>query len=283
VAKLPEGVKAMKNRPRDLLILIILLLAGTAEAGTFWTETWDEPAPFSNWIPNCPECVDPNTGEAGAIDLGSGQGLNGTNAVRWTYNDLNTGGGPFMDRYGINLTSRVFWLTWWDRFSTGFQCSTSDTKLFQLFAYADYPAFTPGCVGGSLAIFVNGSKSLNGDTEVVYTSVSPNSDSQFHCYELNVIYNTPGNSDGSVFVYRDGTQVGSMTGKQFTWNGGEPFCVANGVPCDPNSRIQLVRLYRERGMGQRYTDNLSIGDTRVGCTGAVTSPTPSSPTGVSLQ
>jgi hypothetical protein len=118
-------------------------------------------------------------------------------------------------------------------------------------------------------------------TTVMYPNVAsfPLNDNRWYCVEGNLKLNTPGQPDGRAQIFVDGTKT--LDWPNYRFRGPN---VNNPSNNSSTAQFQYVRHYTQYGQGDKYIDDLAVGDTRIGCGGiAPLPPTPSAPASLNLQ
>ena len=94
-------------------------------------------------------------------------------------------------------------------------------------------------------------------------------DNRWYCVEMHARQGDPGQYNGVLEVWVDGVQTVRYTD---VWTRGDSGATG----------WMYINHYTQYGVGDRYMDDLAVGDTRIGCSGVVT-PTPSAPASLNLQ
>ncbi len=109
---------------------------------------------------------------------------------------------------------------------------------------------------------------------------------QWYCIEEHLKMSGPGQSNGVIEVWKNGVQILSYTNLQL--NGpnsiNPPGCTS--LCNSSQTTMTYLRHYaHEPSQGARYIDNLAVGTTRIGCSGAPTPDTtpPAVPTGLGVS
>ncbi|OQW62557.1 MAG: hypothetical protein BVN29_19350 [Nitrospira sp. ST-bin5] len=104
-------------------------------------------------------------------------------------------------------------------------------------------------------------------------------DNIWYCIEYHVKLNTPGKDDGIIEMFVNG--ILSM-GYYDVLARGPALVNGNG----PNSTFDRITHYTQYNSGLRYTDDLAVGNTRIGCSkgrGGPDPPPPASPSQLDLR
>ena len=173
-------------------------------------------------------------------------------------------GGCFIDR-NLNGVSDTLWTRFYF-YMENFQVDTiSGTKWYNTGDPAFYPSFQWGWGFGSLVADVNvqgiilPSEVL--DTKAYYTDAAV-PQNQWVCVESHVTLNTPGQSNGVIQAWYNGSQVMNTTGVKMR----EAVLNQNN---NPNMKFKFLRLYTQHGRGVLYFDNYAVSrDARIGCAGS---------------
>jgi hypothetical protein len=112
---------------------------------------------------------------------------------------------------------------------------------------------------------------------------------QWVCYEGHFKMNTPGVANGVLEQWATNMTTGGPRIQTHglytrTWRGpsgaNPPGCVGGG--CNSSqATFSYVRLYRQNGTGERWIDDLAVGNTPIGCAGAAPL-APGTPTGTTV-
>jgi hypothetical protein len=95
----------------------------------------------------------------------------------------------------------------------------------------------------------------------------PLADNRWYCIEVHAKMNTGSTPNGVMEIFVDGVQTMGYYNLLMTQN-------------DDTTQWTLWRHYAQYGQGDRYIDDLAIGNTRIGCSGVAT---PQPPTGLRTQ
>jgi len=262
-----------------LLIVLLLGLPILSEAGVFWTENFENHL-TPNWDTSaCGGSPADGCNAAISTDLVHG----GTYSLKSTFlaSCEVAGCGSYYDR-AIPASNEV-WIRFY-YYTTNFTYyPVTVTKLFILVPNANGNQFYFSNDFGdnrmSVAVGNNNNFQVqtcpNGKVDVG-CSYPPNmasvpfSDNQWFCVEGHTINNTVGQSNGTVELFVNGVQTVGVYNQQ-----------TQNVP----AQITLVRHYVQNGLGNRYIDDLAVGDTRIGCSGSPSSDTipPAAPVGLSIR
>jgi hypothetical protein len=224
-----------------------LMPSGTS-AGTFWTDDFE--AGLDGW--SAYDGAGP-----GSIEVVTEQAHSGSHSLRLHYVDLGAGVGPFIDRYSQRTTN--MYVRAWIKSSPGFVYSGSATKL----SYSPRGDNYPSCLlntQGSPVPFIGCQGVPNNGTFsndfMQFASSQASISTAWHCVEWQVNYGSVGQNNGVVRIWWDDNLVAEKTGIPFLASYADMY---------------LVRMYRERGLGDIYWDDFSVGDTRQGCSGSAAS------------
>ena len=266
-----------------LLLLLILLVPNAAGAATYWEDTFEDGILNDTWDISACEGTPPADGCNAKIS--SDFAYNGTKSLKSTYHPTCTlcQQGTYYDRT-FPATEEV-WTRSYVR-TTNFTYEASAGSKYYYIRSLDFPApnfFLINWFGSRQMGFgsqVEASLCPNGDgpyDSCVYypnvASVSLN-DNQWYCIEAHVKMNTPGQPDGMAELYVDGTKTLGYYNRTFRGPN------ATNGPNNDNygaATLNVVRHYTQVGAGDRYTDDLAVGDTRIGCGGAPPPPTDTTP------
>jgi hypothetical protein len=271
----------VKSRGIVLAVLLsVVLVTSYVNAVVFWEETFEDPnmpawAVFNNVRPP----VYPVNG------VTTNQAFAGSRALQLRY-DGDTGGGPWHDR-SFTSTPEV-WLRYYDRYHNYTQSQGFSTKL--MYVGGARPDFwinynSPG--GTNMTLELGGqivAEPCASTGHPAYDSCNyyANFDNTPHpldrwvCWEVHIKMNTPGVANGVAEVYWTDTTIGTRVKKMaHTAQVFRGPSVTNPPGCtgDCNSstaQFSYLRIYRQNGNGDRYIDNLAVGDgpTSPGCGGA---------------
>ncbi|HET9963664.1 MAG TPA: hypothetical protein VFQ34_15080 [Nitrospiraceae bacterium] len=228
-----------------VLPLLLLTSSTLVHAGTFWTEDFEHG--LANW--HLYDGAGP-----GNIEIVSNEAHSGKHSLRMHYDDLDTGVGPFMDHHSQHTTN--MYIRAWVKWGPGFQIAPAFTKL--VYAPRGDSNTGPGCLidlnpglGGGIS-FICQSVPNDGQNTDDFMHDVPRAElsEEWHCVEWRVYNGTVGKADGVVQMWWDDELVFQRRKIHFLVQ-----------PAD----YYIVRMYRERGMGDIYWDDFSVGDSRQGC------------------
>lgn len=239
-----------------IALLAISLQSTTATAGTFWTDDFE--SGLGSWSAH-------DGAGPGNIEIVTEEAHSGSHSLRLHFTDLNVGSGPFIDRYGPSTTD--MYVRAWIKASPGFQYSGSSTKLSYAPRGDSYPSCLLNAQGGP-QIFIQ-CQGVPNDGSFSHDFIDHASSQavisqSWHCVEWQVSYGNVGQSNGAVRIWWDDNLVAERTGIPFLSSSADMY---------------LVRMYRERGLGNLYWDDFSVGDSRRGCgdSSPATDPRPAPP------
>jgi len=149
--------------------------------------------------------------------------------------------------------------------SGSFVPSSIQTKQFIIYGGG------PGL--GVWAVFQWGTKQLQMyivnfpalDQSVVEPTSATLNDYQWYCVEYHFNRGHRGQTDGQLELFVDGTRVYNKQGVVFD---NLPDVCPPGSTCAGQSIVRafrMVRVYVQYGLGDRYYDDLAVGNTRIGC------------------
>jgi hypothetical protein len=221
------------------------VMPSNGNAGTFWTDDFE--SGLGAW--SLYDGAGP-----GSIELVNGEAHSGVQSLRMHYVDLNTGQGPFMDRYGPRTTN--MFVRAWVKMSPGFSFSPSATKLSYSPRGDTYPSCLLDTYGSpQITLVCQGVPNDGSFAKDFVQNASASISTSWHCIEWQVDYGSVGQANGAIRVWWDDNLVLQRTGIYFLSQFADMY---------------LVRMYRERGLGDLYWDDFSVGDSRQGCSGSGT-------------
>jgi len=258
-----------------LLTVLSLGIAIPGEAGVFWMDDFENDL-TPNWDTSACGSPAPKDGCNGFIS--ADRATSGTHSLQSHYPDITQQAGTYYDR--LHTPTSEIWMRFY-YYTVNFQYyPQAATKHF-------YNLSSASTKTGSELIWVNmfGSRETavgaiswptlncpNGTTDpncTYYPNMAhvPLADNQWYCIEYHAKTNTPGQSDALLEIYVDGVQT---------------LGYYNLVLQTDTTQWDLVRHYTQYGQGDRYIDDLAVGNTRIGCRGSA-SAIPTVPSGLSLQ
>lgn len=256
-------------------IVFSLAVPITSKAKVFWTETFENGL-YPNWIGGggCITADSPNGAVCGYPQITTSLAYEGTHSL-WSHYVAGQQSGTFMDRNipeTTNLWTRQY--VRFDNFVFGpensklFLTPTSDPSAAQvvwlnqdagpeLYPLVNLPT-TETCPNGHSDI------TCNYYPNIAHIALN---DNKWHCIETHQNLGTPNTADGLVELYVDGVLTTRYT---------------NLLLRTSDHGTYIVRLYAQDGQGDRYQDDLAVGDTRIGCDGSPPA-LPAPPTGLTVK
>lgn len=281
-----------------VLLLIVLCLTNTAQATIYWDDDFESAADLtSNW-------TDYSNGFINGSQLftSTGFAFTGTRSLAMAYTQLLNPGGPFMDRFTCPNCGGTSVGPYSDTFAVRFvlhpannmQFDSTDTKIIYVRNdTADFSQCPGGFAGGLTGVIETQNLpagmffTLQGaydatDTENITWGGAAPSPGSTHTYEMVWVMNTPGQSNGTLTFYVDGTQSKQLTGRQF--RGPTPSSTTYGSQCAPSTaQVTNVRMFVQSGVGTLYVDRLATGNARINVVGGTSTTAPPAPTGLTVQ
>jgi len=269
-----------------LLLALSLGIPILSEAEVFWTEDFE-----NHLAPNWNTDADGGTPDGSNPSISADTARTGTRSVKSHYNDscgmvFNAPGcGGYIDRG--HPRANDLWIRYWVKFVNGTFNPQTGSKQFYSDGFGNarivwhvFPNTTTlgfQVVHGTTGLLVDcaaegGQGFAGGDTTCNFfanLAQVPLNDGAWHCAEMHAYTGTPRNYDGLVEIWIDGTKTAY-----------KPNIIIMGPGY--TGGFDYIRHYAQVGGGDRYVDDLAVGNTRIGC-GATTSPSPSVPSGVSAH
>ena len=255
-----------------LLTVLLFGLPMPSEAEVFWTDDFENLL-TPNWDTSACGVPAPPAGCNGFISTDIAR--SGTRSLQSHYPDINVQAGTFYDRR--HTATDQIWVRFY-YFTQNF--------LFYPLAATKHLISVPTGPGGSQLYLENlfGSREIafnatthpaipcpNGTSDEscnYYPNIAsvPLADNKWYCIEYHAIANTPGQANATLEIFIDGVQT---------------LGYYNRVIRQTSDSWFILRHYTQYGQGNRYIDDLAVGNTRIGCSGSPTPPTV--PTGVTLR
>lgn len=276
---------------RLLVVLLLLLLPSLAHA----TVDWDEGFEYSggsvqdmynsmtsaNWGTSCGSnsvVIAPTTQALGGSDAPAPHG--GSKMLRETFRG-HQGVTPgyqscYIDRALTASTTGTLYSRFWIYIPSSFVLDSTVTKLTLHPAYAgdSYTSIWWDAMWGSPQVGANVQKVwappvLNDQTEILYGGFIPIG--QWACLETRITYATPGQQNGVVQLWINGTQSINRSNVWMDQTGQQ-------------SVFRSIRLYTQDGLGNIYYDDYAVSrDARIGCSGVPPPPDTTAPTTPTLS
>lgn len=273
--------------------ILLTLLPTASQGATFWVDTFDDGVLSDTWDINSCGANPPSDGCDARI--ASDIARSGNMSLKSTYHPTCTTcqQGTFYDRT-FPSSAEVWTRTY--IYTTNF---TYDAGAGSKYVYLhnltmSYPNF----------FLINwfGSRQMGASSQIEagmcpngtsgpYDSCAyhPNmasvnlNDNQWYCLESHIKMNTPGQPDGLIEMFVDGVQTLGYYNRTFRGPN-----TTNG-PQNNNYgafAFNAIRHYTQHGAGNRYTDDLAVGNTRIGCSGSggsVDTTAPRPPIGLAVR
>ena len=242
-----------------------------------------------SWNDGQPQDQDASQKYAGSFSM--------KNNFNGTQYDTPGRGGGFCDFDYPNQSQREIWITWYHRFDTGFKTAGGanatppvpggliGTATKGLYTFMRSPS--TGVVRGWVFHYFYGSRQLAMSaqgiadapegaygTQNLFHNVAPWSepDNIWTCYEVQYKLNTAGQANGEYRQYTTDMTNGGPTTLRAQHTGRRWTDGTSQAPSD--LAWFRTRYYRQDGLGDMWYDNVSVTDTRQGCSGTPPPPPP---------
>ena len=227
-------------------------------AGTEWDDDFE--TDFTAW--GHPGVTSLAVGGGGALSISTEQAKTGTKSLKIDYPDSVDG--RFMDRSVVPSTD--IWTRFYLRATPGFVWSAVTTKILALNSFStptDEPTFWfVTLFGGNTVGFVAEANKDNSGGVNLFQNQGVDigvSETAWQCYEANIKYNTPGQTNGTIRMWVDGVLRLEYLNREIV--GVNP---SDSPPSD--STITFYRVFKQQGLGSLYLDRIAHGTARIGCT-----------------
>jgi len=248
---------------------VLVIATKPSQATVFFNETFDDgqAAIQSRWAQSCAPFL-----SSGVFSLDSSQKVSGGYSLKEVVNGLTTrtpeylSGTCFIDRSIPN--SQTLYTRWYERTQSGFIYDPSNVKTANVGPCCAYPSWWFGHFNGSTDIIGAGQNVNEGGGAVYYTQNKSSANTKtntWECVETQITMNTPGVANGILRIWVDGALRGEWLNRNFR-------------PAGSNDAFTLFRLYAQHGVGTRWFDDIAAADTRIGCSGTASNPTPTAGT-----
>ncbi|MEK7784693.1 MAG: Ig-like domain-containing protein [Chloroflexota bacterium] len=250
------------------LALLVLLGVPPANATIYWTDDFENHL-TPNWNTSTCTGVFP-----GPLD-GCNPGISTDFAVSGTHSLKATTPGTYMDRL-FNASTQELWTRYYLRLSNfvtnqvagqkiQYYATQNSVRSYPNFYSIIYPGGAVGHIGiTAQGVWRNGQKTTanhyaNAGSGALANGVT-------YCIEEHMKMSGPGQSNGVIEVWKDGTQILNYTTLEL--NGPDDI---NPVGCTINcnsasTTMTYIRPYsHEAVQGARYIDDLVVGNQRIGC------------------
>lgn len=239
------------------LALLLCLLPVSAQATVDWDEGFEYASNTamsvvwpSSWGANgCP----------GVIDVSTTQVHSGSKSIKMTYNGVEPPNMTcFISRYLNAISDTVYGRIW--IYLNNFTPNDVATKMIQLAEYNSYPNFWWATIT-TTAIKMGVTNDGNGFTTYTQNGSDVLPQNQWTCLEFQITMNTPGQANGILRTWKNGSTTPGMNVTNGQWRG----TTLNGFN-GPNSNMQFTNFYVQHGSGVIYYDDYAVSrDARIGC------------------
>lgn len=230
----------------------------------------------------------------GVLDISTDQALSGTHSLKGTYLYLSADNVPQPSITHYFTPSQHFFARFGYRTSSGFQIGSNNyTKIVRFRSDAGVPIYWIQNTGGSYGLTIEVPwERCDGSYEFI-TGVAPSS-SAWDQVELEVLSNTPGQSNGQVRMWINNVQyplipilgaaILNANPLALALIGPTPSSTCYGWPLPSTLLYDQMTFYIQSGLGQTYADRIAMGTTRIGPTGTSVDTTPPAvPTGFAVH
>lgn len=277
--------KISSVRVTIFIFLLSLPLATTSYGIMFWNEDFENHL-YPNWLGgnDCITATSPDGQNCGYPRITTAQAHSGTHSIWSHYTDPGVQIGTYINRAHADVDS--IYMRWWQKYSAGSTLLEKEhkTMINQSSAAWFYWRHNNGDTrlgGGGWTLkqsytCPNGQTVPVGDTCNMTPNIAsiPIVDGKWHCIEIHAGLGTVGGANGVLETWIDGTLTTRYTNLPIRGDSG---------------KFNVVSHYAQYGaVGDRYVDDLAVGDTRIGC-GATASPTtnttgpPATPTNLTVN
>jgi hypothetical protein len=246
-----------------LLLLVILAFPITAHATTFWDDDFENHL-YPNWIQTCVTVGDPDGVSCPWPSIATGAAHSGTHSYWSFFEDMTIQTGTFIDRYftqSQHMYTRFWYRThnfqYYDVGVTKHFFHTSDAGSMNTIWENDYGSrvMTAAINHPSNVTCPPDDRGGTVDITCVYSAnlvEIPLNDDQWYCIETHVYTGSPSTANGVLEQWIDGVKTMNYTG----------LLMRSG-----SAGYNFIRHYAQNGQGDRYIDDLAVGDARIGCGG----------------
>lgn len=271
-----------------LLLMFTITIPRPADAAVLFDSDFESGSGATDFLGN--GWNDFGTAQVGNLELSTDFALSGTRAVKATVTDVNGSALQPAAYKNVPLTDRLF-LRFGHRESVGFQVgSNGATKKIRVLLNNGYPKVWIYHKYGVYGLEVEAPYFVLGTGGVPVTTLFQGgsrvpSQTSWDQIEVEYLLNTPGQSNGLLRMWVNGTLDVELLNKQ--WRGPTDASVApSGQPTPASGQIQTIQIFVQSGLGSFYIDRLAAGNTRIGMTTGAP-PTdiapPASPTGLQVR
>jgi hypothetical protein len=219
----------------------------------------------------------------GHLEVTTSLAFSGTKSVKGTFDNINgSTQTPSISRSWTRVPHIFARFAF--RESSGFQLGSNlITKLVRFKDDYGYPLVWLVNRYGHYTVLMEGPYDYAG-TYILDSGVTP-SQTSWDQVEFEWQLNTPGQSNGLMRLWVNGTLRAEQLGKQYIG----PTSTSKGASGLPNPSTYLLKtaqIYIQAGLGSFYFDRFAVGDTRIGLATSTTSGdalAPATPTGVGVR
>lgn len=260
------------------LFLCLLLWPSLASAATLITESsFEGSGPEADgWLYTASYCT---SSPCSYLDVSTDVAHSGSKSLKGTYNAAWSDPNPQINTVGIykgiTASTEVYVRYWY--YTSGFTYASPSTKHI-------YYKGTPGAPNG-VSVHGYGSRELGfavqTSADCGYTAcafLTPNmasrplADNTWYCIEEHFKLNTPGQANGMIELWVDGTQTLGSYNREFK---GTAVSGTNGN--SSNMVFDNLEIYKQNGHGSMYYDQFTAATTRIGCGSAPPPPKDTTP------
>lgn len=247
---------------RIVFLLLNLVLPMAAQATVFWDDDFENHL-YPNWEYSAsdPTCATVSNQDATGCNpgLSTTRAHSGTHSVHGHYTGENSG--TYMDR-SFTASTDFYERVWvyLDSFSA-IQCPNpgcAGTKNIFNFGDVSFSNWWMFSYNGDQHYYVESQTPADnpGGVDVLNENLTQGvwAQNQWICLEWHTKVNTPGQSNGQIEMWVNGTRTMNYPNYNLDANGGTLF---------------YTRHYVQHGLGDIYWDDHAVGDTRIGCGGGV--------------
>lgn len=282
-------MRAVMNVGRIAIVCLVLFLCPSwAQAVVYWTDDFENHL-YPNWIPAFTACINVGSQDGATCypRISSTLANSPTQSLWSHYTDANLAGqagpaaGTYYDRY-LNASGSLSTPELWFRFyyrTVAFTYANPTNKHFFFIGGSGSGGPDPYVVlqnyGGSRSMSFQTENGFlhtcpNGTTDLSCnffnnTATVPLNDNQWYCIEGRLKVNTVGASDGIMELYVNGVQTHNYTNVVYRTSSGQ---------------WNFTRHYAQYGSGERYIDDLSLANARIGGAGCTSGSADTTPPGI---
>ena len=255
------------------LILLVVVFAPSVQAEIFFDTSFETCATGTGNDFPCEGWNDVGQEAAGILEVSTEQSFSGTKSLKETWTSaLQDSPQPSIYNTLVTPQTHLFVRFAHKRMPGWQQAANGNTKLF-IIGNIGYPRTIIGDSFGAYAIHmecpynVTNASGAKVSVNVLGTGVTPSiapGTNGWDQLEIEILLNTPGQANGLIRFWINGTLRVEQLNKEYRGPTPTSYGPCTNLPTSSDYLLRTIQIYKQVGVGVRYTDRIAAGNTRIG-------------------